>query len=178
MPLLNAAAPDFNDPLGLLAACHQRMLGFCELLERLVPWIEANGPATDATDSAQRVLRYFNTAGVLHHQDEETDLFPMLDGDPELGPLIERLQQEHRELDRLWAALARQLDGLLNDDHDQAALQATVAAFCSAYRNHIDDENSRVLPQARKRLSDAQLRALGQSMAARRQCSGHATPGQ
>ena len=50
MSLLSPPAPDFNDPLGLLAACHQRILGFCDLLERLGPWIDANGLDKEALD--------------------------------------------------------------------------------------------------------------------------------
>ena len=36
MSLLRPAAPDFSDPLGLLAACHERMLANCALLQRML----------------------------------------------------------------------------------------------------------------------------------------------
>ena len=172
MPLLNPAAPNFSDPLGLLAACHERMLGFCDLLERLDPWIEEHGLDQDANDGARSILRYFNTAARLHHEDEELDLFPMLSGDATLRPLVRRLQAEHRELEQLWSALARELDGLLNGRHRQAELHAAVAPFCYAYRRHIRDEENHILPQAKARLSEAQLRTLGASMRARRQSDG------
>jgi len=32
--------------------------------------------------AAQGILRYFDTAGQLHHQDEEQDLFPALHAAP------------------------------------------------------------------------------------------------
>lgn len=172
MSLLDPPAPDFSDPLGLLAACHQRMLGFCALLERLEPWLESHGVDKEATDSARGVMRYFSTAGELHHQDEELDLFPMLSGDATLRPLVRRLQAEHRELEQLWSALARELDGLLDGRHRQAELHAAVAPFCYAYRRHIRDEENHILPQAKARLSEAQLRTLGASMRARRQSDG------
>lgn len=172
MSLLDNPVPDFSDPLGLLAACHQRMLGFCDLLERLEHWLESHGLDKDASDSAQSVVRYFSSAALLHHEDEELVLFPMLAGDPKLGALIDRLQREHRELEQLWASLARQLDRLLTGTYDQTGLHAAVTPFCSAYRRHIHDENSAVLPQAGRLLSDTQLHALGRSMQARRQ-TGH-----
>ena len=43
--------PGFDDPLGLLRACHDRMLAHCELLESL-----AESPDSKV---AQQVLRYF-----------------------------------------------------------------------------------------------------------------------
>ena len=172
MSLLESTAPDFSDPLGLLSACHQRMLGFCELLERLDPWLTAHGIDKDATDSAQRLLRYFNTAGELHHQDEEIDLFPMLSKDDALKSLIDRLRAEHRELEQHWAALASELEGLLKGRHRQAELHNALVPFCAAYRRHIHDEEHELLAQAKSLLDREQLRRLGESMAARRRPGG------
>lgn len=171
MSLLNPAAPDFSDPLGLLAACHQRILGFCELLQRLGPWIEANGIDADATDGARSVLRYFSTAAPLHHDDEELDLFPMLADEHSAGVLIDRLCEEHRELEQRWANLALQLEGLLNGRYDREAFEAAVTPFGAGYRRHIRDEEELLLKVAKNRLSRTQLRGLGESMAARRQPS-------
>jgi len=169
--LLDSAAPDFSDPLGLLAACHQRMLGFCELLERMQPWLRSRGVDKDASESAKRVLRYFNTAGALHHLDEEVDLFPMLGNDHRIGVLIDRLRAEHRALEQGWTELARQLEGLLNGHYDPEAFDAAVTPFCAGYRSHIHDEESELLARAKSRLSETQLRKLGESMAARREPS-------
>lgn len=175
MSLLSPPAPDFNDPLGLLAACHQRILGFCDLLERLGPWIDANGLDKEALDSARSVMRYFSSAAQLHHDDEELDLFPLLRDDEALNALLNRLQQEHRELERHWAGLAKQLDALLRHDFDGEAYSAAMKPFCAAYRQHIRDENDTLLPRAGEWLSEGQRMALGRSMAARRR-SGPSIP--
>ena len=177
MSLLSPSAPDFNDPLGLLAACHQRILGFCDLLERLGPWIDTNGLDKEALDGARSVMRYFSTAAQLHHDDEELDLFPLLRDDATLNTLLNRLQQEHRDLERHWARLAKQLDALLRHDYDRAAYRAAMTPFCAAYRQHIHAENDAILPWAEERLSEEQRMTLGQSMAARRR-SGTPIPGQ
>jgi hemerythrin-like domain-containing protein len=166
--LLGTTAPDFSDPLGLLAACHQRILSQCELLEHMQPWLQSRGVDRQARESAQRVLRYFNTAGVLHHQDEELDLFPMLGDGHDSRVLIDRLCAEHRDLERRWAELALQLEGLLNDHYDREAFDIRVAAFCAGYRRHIEVEDNLLLVQAKDLLSTAQVRQLGESMAARR----------
>ena len=73
-------APDFSDPLGLLKACHQRMLGFCDLLEKIIEHIKEHGVDADVNQSAQKVHRYFSSAAMFHHMDEEQDLFPLLIG--------------------------------------------------------------------------------------------------
>ena len=36
------SAPDFSDPLGLLKACHQNILVFCDQLEELAQKIESD----------------------------------------------------------------------------------------------------------------------------------------
>ncbi|MCG6966825.1 MAG: hemerythrin domain-containing protein [Chromatiaceae bacterium] len=172
--LFDEPAPDFSDPLGLLAACHQRMLGFCDLLERLQPWVESHGIDDDATEAARRVMHYFDTAGELHHRDEEADLFPLLASEESLRPLIERLQREHQTLDQHWQVLARQLRALLQGQTDLTALRAAIDSFCSVHREHIRMENQQLLPAAGSLLSAAQLRALGRTMSARRHAAAGA----
>ena len=168
MSLLQPPAPDFSDPLGLLAACHQRMLGFCGLLERLGPWLESHPLDNDVRQGIQRVIHYFGTAGEHHHRDEEQDLFPLLDSDEALAPLLARLRAEHREQEHLWQALAGQLHPLLRGKCDLPALDAAIAPFCAAYRRHIEQEERHVLSAATARLTVAQLQQLGRSMASRR----------
>lgn len=148
------------------------MLGFCELLERLAPWLAAHGIDKEATDSARRLLRYFNTAGELHHQDEEIDLFPMLSNDDALKSLIDRLRAEHRELEQHWAILASELEGLLKGRHRQVELHNALVPFCAAYRRHIHDEEHELLTKAKNLLDRKQLRRLGESMAERRRSGG------
>ncbi len=169
MSLLTSAAPDFTDPLGMLSACHQRMLGFCELLERLPDWIVENGVDAEATTAAQRIIRYFDTAGRLHHQDEEQDLFPMLINDPKLGVLIAELRAQHADLEQYWQALRGPLVTLVEKSENPAGLAASIAPFCAAYRAHIEREETQLLPRARSLLDATQQALLGEYMAQRRQ---------
>ena len=170
MSLLGEAAPDFDDPLGLLAACHGRMRSFCDLLERLPAWIAQHGIDTEAVAGAQRVLRYFDVAAPLHHADEEQDLFPLLAAQPDAATLIERLLAEHAHLERNWDRLAAELRPLVAADATAGpGLQAAIDAFCSAYRAHIALEDTQLLPLAHARLQAGQLRAMGRHMAQRRQ---------
>ena len=87
--------PGFDDPIGLLRACHEKMLAHLDLLEGIVS-------TPDAT-TAQQVIRYFTSSAPLHHRDEEEDLFPRLNRQSmKIAEMIFSLKKEHEQLDRLW----------------------------------------------------------------------------
>lgn len=168
MTLLGEPAPDFSDPLALLGACHQRMLDFCDLLDRLPAWINEHGVDDEVIAAAGRVMRYFDSAARLHHQDEEHDLFPLLDNDPQLAALVDALRHEHQDLEASWTVLANALREMVRQRNAPADLATTIAPFCSAYRGHIAREDGTLLPRAAQLMTVGQLAALGISMAARR----------
>jgi hemerythrin-like domain-containing protein len=160
--------PDFNDPLGVLRACHERMLAQCETLQRLVAHVAAKGVDAEARSAIGKVVQYFTTSAVHHHQDEEVDLFPILNRQSlKLADLVYRLKQDHVELDRLWEKLhqAMKNGAALADNADFAS---DVEQFCTRYREHIKTENQELLMMAQHILSQRQLDDLGYAMAKRR----------
>jgi len=164
-------APDFNDPLGLLKACHLRMLGFCNLLEKMQKHIRVNGIDTDVKQSAQKIHRYFSTAGAFHHKDEEQDLFPLLIGSsPALTTIIHSLEQDHNKLDEHWEKLSPLLATPSSIEKDETFNQY-ITDFCEAYRTHIDTEEKNLLPMAQHVLNKEQLHQLGKNMKERREKS-------
>lgn len=165
--MLNPAAPDFSDPLGLLAACHRRIREHCELLDRILAWIPAHGADSEVQAAARQVMRYFETAAPHHHADEEQDLFPLLEGDAGLARLIAHLRREHGRLDALWAELAPRLERL-GQGEVPGQLGPAVDAFIAAYGAHIDAEDAHILPAAQRLLDQARLDRLGRAMARRR----------
>ena len=70
------AAPTFDDPLEMLHACHGRILGQCDTLKKLTAYLPVHGCDQQARQAAQNILRFFDSAGHFHHQDEEENLFP------------------------------------------------------------------------------------------------------
>lgn len=163
----------FDDPLGMLAACHRRVEQQCDTLRRLVPHLAAHGSDATARDAADAVLRYFGTAAVHHHADEEDDLFPALfesvGGSDAicLRELTERLLADHDALAVRWRDLRRPL--LLIAAGEPTLLDAgMVEAFGQLYAQHIALEESRLLPMAGRLLSDAALQQIGQAMRERR----------
>jgi len=166
--MLPAPAPGFDDPLAMLAACHDRILRQCSTLEKLAFHLQRSGLTPDARAAAADVHRYFSTAGMLHHQDEEQDLFPLLRGDSTLASLIDELATEHRRMEVLWQQLEPRLakPETIIDDLDGFA--ALVSEFSQLYAGHVARENRELLPRAREWLPADVLSVIGARMAARR----------
>jgi hemerythrin-like domain-containing protein len=173
MNLFNTPAPDFQHPLQLLSACHGRITGFNALLLRLPSHIAANGIDADVQQAATRILKYFDTAGQHHHEDEERSLFPVLrdiaaqEGNQEILELLELLIAQHQEMNRTWQELRLYLLTLSEGGEvDPAALP--VERFVGLYQEHMPLEDKVLLPYASRVLNAAQLDSLGDAMAERR----------
>jgi hemerythrin-like domain-containing protein len=167
--LLGAAAPAFDDPLEMLYACHDRICAQSDTLDRLVAHLLVQGNDEQAAQAARAILRYFDTAGQHHHQDEEQDLFPMLidSGDTEAAGYVARLLEEHKILDAAWHDLRPQLIAIEQSKAD--AIDADVAGhLIASYARHIKFENETMLPLASTLLNEEQVQQLGRNMAARR----------
>ena len=167
--LLGAAAPGFERPLEVLEACHGRIARQCDTLDRLLAHLPTHGADAQAQQAARAVMAYFDTAAVHHHDDEERNLFPLLEqaGAPGVCELVETLTLEHEEHALLWGHLRRQLEAI--ETAASATLDAALAQrFIALNRTHLEFENTHVLPLARQVLVPAELERLGRAMAARR----------
>jgi hemerythrin-like domain-containing protein len=152
--------PGFDDPIGLLRACHKKILAHCDLLEGLL-----NAPEPKI---AAQVHRYFTISAPLHHQDEEEDLFPRINRQSlKIAELVHTLKKEHRELDQAWATIAAELKPLPEDGFSNDFLMAT-NEFLRINRAHVHRENMELLPLAAGILSQQEIGAVGETMAARR----------
>ncbi|HQS99742.1 MAG: hypothetical protein B7Y26_11075 [Hydrogenophilales bacterium 16-64-46] len=167
--LLGKSAPGFDAPLDVLEACHARIAAQCDTLEKLLAHLPLRGADAQAQQAARAVMRYFDVAAVHHHDDEERNLFPLLEAAnaPGACELVEALTLEHDEQARLWRSLRSQLAAI-------AAGAGTVldpvwlGRFVASQRVHLAFENAHVLPLARAVLDPATLVRLGLAMAARR----------
>jgi pyridoxamine 5'-phosphate oxidase len=173
---LNSSGPSFDQPLEMLAACHERIEEKLAALERLTPHLEKSGCDAEARAAALAVLRYFDTAGVYHHQDEDQDLFPLLrtraaaQGRIAIAAAIEELEREHETMDAQWRRLRQRL--LAVTEGEPRLDVEEVTRFAWLYRRHMDREGTAVLPFAREVLDAAERAALGERMAARRGAKG------
>lgn len=160
-----AGAPGFDDPLGLLMSCHERIEGHCATLVRLKAHVRVHGGDHDARLAAERVVGYFAQAGRWHHEDEERDLAPLLErrGERALVATMARLMAEHRDLERAYAPLERLLRAL-----PVAPVDLPIEPYVGRMRAHMEAENTLILPRARALLDPSEIAVLGRAMAARR----------
>ena len=163
----------FDDPLEMLFGCHRRIEKQLETLKRLREHLASKDIDAEASAAAAAVLRYFRKAAVDHHEDEEQEVFPLLEqriGDAEekarFAALRTRLESEHRKLEESWARVRRPLEGIAEGLMRPLA-EADVIALADAYQAHIRAEEE-TLRELFRWLDARDLEALGRSMAARR----------
>ena len=169
-PGILTQAPDFENPLGLIQACHERILFHCDLLDKLTDYIARNEIDKEASDAGRRIHRYFNTAGKLHHQDEEKDLFPRLVRvSLKLADIINQLKQGHQQLDRLWESIVPSLSNLYKlDKNTLAQFSEQCHEFSALNRQHLEFEEEELLSIARHLISSDDMLLIGKSMRERR----------
>ncbi len=163
-------AASFDDPVALLMACHDRVRHYAGLALKLAEYLPAHGADAQAREAASSILRYFDVAAPLHHQDEEDDLFPLLAerGDAELKALagIAMLEQ-HVELAALWQQVRTRLLAIAAGESADLPL-ALAADFSQRYPAHALLEDEQIYPHASRLLSPDELAELGRRMAVRR----------
>jgi pyridoxamine 5'-phosphate oxidase len=170
--VIKQPGPGWDEPLEMLEACHERIHSQLGTLERLAPHLETKGCDAEAKSAAQAVLRYFDTSGAMHHQDEDQDLFPVLrtraaaQARPDITTAIDELMREHETMDAQWKRLRERLHAIVAGA-PRLDLEE-VARFAWLYRRHMDREATAVLPFARQALDQATRAELGKRMAARR----------
>jgi hemerythrin-like domain-containing protein len=164
-------------PLEMLAACHIRIERQCTTLDRLLTHLSTQGCDGQAQAAAAKLIRYFDTAAVHHHADEEIDLFPallesMAGSDAVcLKGLTDSLRAEHRQLESLWRRLRQHLQGIAKGE--SATLPADVVRqFNTLYAEHIQREEDELIPMAARLLSDQDIDRIGHAMRARRGLTG------
>lgn len=170
-------SPGFDEPLERLEACHGRIETQLAMLERLVAHMAQHGCDTEAREAARFIMRYFDTAGIQHHRDEDEDLFPLLRrkaGEldrPEVSAVINELESDHQTMDLQWSRLRARLDALMHDP-DVLLVPDDIAGFAWLNRRHMEKEAALVLPFAKEVLDGEERAAFGERMAARRKSAG------
>lgn len=169
MKLIAEPAPSFDDPIGLLRACHERIISHCDILERLAEHLSQVGADPEAQQAAARIRRYFEISGPAHHADEEVQLFPWLLAQAKFPDILRssvaNLAAQHRQLEAAWQTLAADL---VQVEAGQVPHLLLVEPFVSMNRAHVALENGEIFPIAEKLLDLSTMRSLGMAMATRR----------
>ena len=169
----SALAADFDHPLEMLKACHERMRTQCDTLRRLAAHLSAHRCDDPARQAVTNVIRFFGSAGRHHHEDEESDLFPAMIAaatglnTERIALLVQKLEVEHRELEQACKSLCSDLEKIARGE--AATLdELEVNRFNTVYRAHSALEDAALIPLAAMVLSGPELAAVGRSMARRR----------
>jgi hemerythrin-like domain-containing protein len=176
-PLFDAAAPAFDDPLGMLSACHRRIERQLDTLERLQRHLPEHGCDADARAAARTILRYFDHAAPHHHADEEASVLPRLarEQPSRAAALAADLRREHATLAANWRHLRPLLAGIAAGACANLSPKQ-VASVRAAYDAHIAKEESELIPLAARTFDPATLAEIGREMAARRGVEAAASP--
>jgi pyridoxamine 5'-phosphate oxidase len=171
--LLPDTAPDFDQPVAVLKHCHGRIRKQLATLEKLLAHLPLHGADDQARQAAAAVLKYFEKAAHLHHDDEEQDLIPMLravaqgEDAATLQALAPVILQDHKDMDAMWQDLHEQLAAIADGSGTQLSA-STVQRFSQRYLNHMEREESTMAPMALRLFSPQQMLQLGQAMQRRR----------
>ncbi|MGL6042025.1 MAG: hemerythrin domain-containing protein [Deefgea sp.] len=159
----------FETPVAMLIACHDRVRQYAALTEKLAVHLQKNGADAAAVAGAQSILRYFDVAAPLHHQDEDDDLFPALlhTASPELARVIREITAEHDELGALWQQVRAALLAVVSG-HSKLLDLSLAQQFALRYPAHAAREELEIYPFAATLLDEACLAQLGKTMSARR----------
>lgn len=164
---------DFDHPLQMLVACHDRIREQCETLRKLAGHLPVHGCDAQAQQAASNVMRYFDSAGRHHREDEEEDLFPLLiaaargENAERLALLVDQLHREHQELEEEWLKLRESLELIAHGEHVPIN-ELEVNRFAGMYQVHVVAEEANLLPIAEKILTPEEIAVLGRGMRQRR----------
>lgn len=178
-PFTGPLAPSFEDPIGVLKACHRRIEQRLQMLERVCEILQGNDRAKkrEAVQALGPVVAYFTSGGVKHTEDEEESLFPRmrrrLPGGDGAVAVLKSLEAQHREgesfvreLIFVVTALAQETMGFRLTDVER--LESVTVGMGTHYRLHIKVEDEIVFPRALKVLKDSELAQVGEEMTQRR----------
>ncbi len=172
LPGFGDAAVGFDTPFEMLSACHERVLRSLALLGRLQDYLRGHPCDDSARQAARDVLRYFDIAAPLHHEDEELHVFPPLieRGSAAAVAAARRLQQDHEAMSVNWRAARALLLALAEGAQEAFSAQdeAVLERFASVYGEHIRIEEEEVYPAARALLAPGVVQAMGAEMRRRR----------
>jgi hemerythrin-like domain-containing protein len=175
MPGHRAPAAGFEAPFDMLGACHERVERMLGLLAKLQHHVLVRGWDDSVAGAARDVMRYFDLAAPLHHEDEERHVFPALlaGDDMALRQVVQGLQRDHRQMETAWAQARQVLAGVVQPPppgwaHFSPQETVMLGAFGRLYDRHLREEDGLVYPAAQAALGPQALQAMSADMMRRR----------
>lgn len=139
-----------------LAVWHAEHLNFARLLDLLEEQVGVFHRGERPNYNLMGTIVYYmrNFGDRVHHPREDVAYARLVERDPGMQVVVNRLLQEHRVIATVGEAL---LDRLNEADGDvissRAALEAAAAMYLVYYRNHLSTEERHAMPRAAQLLT-------------------------
>ena len=161
---------EFLRPLDVILLEHNRQL---TISEWLLPHVDYQ-KLEPLEENATALLGFLTEDLLLHHKDEEDDLFPLLrhrcEPEDDIEGILTELNRDHATEGFLVRDIAVDLRAIIEGKKPEAAARffESLYIFAEGQQRHLWWENKMVLPIASSRLTHQDFEALGRNMAARR----------
>jgi hemerythrin-like domain-containing protein len=174
--LFPSPAADFDHPLDIIESCHGRIRRQLLLLRKLAAHVRFKGTDAEARDVAAFLLRFFGTTAANHRDDEEDDLFPVIE---HFAPALElnavrallfQLRADHKKFEGRWSDMRPRLAAMA-EGREGGLTEELAARFEEGCEQHMRFEEREMLPLARRVLPPDAVAHLGKSMSRRRGAS-------
>lgn len=157
-------------PIEHLVACHRRIEERLATLERVIPHWDTK--RDEALTAVRNCLRFFDTNGVMHTEDEERSLFPRLDPlmNENEKAYVAELAEQHVVVEEAYQELKKAFATIENAaaPTDMREFAPAVANVSKLYRDHIAYEESRLGGMSKRLLDASAMQQIAAEMKQRR----------
>ena len=155
-----------SDSIALWHAEHKHFARLLDILEQQVVAFHADDrPNYALMLDVASYLRYFPDR--YHHPREDVAFARLVERDPALKPLVDRLLQEHRVIAAAGTELLKYLEQVVDDVVvERAKVEAAAATYLVYYRRHLALEDRDILPHAEQLLTREDWDAVMAAIAA------------
>ena len=136
-----------NNILALWHGEHAKFARLLGLLEQQLEAFRANAePDFEVMADVVRYLREYGDA--VHHPREDIGFRRLLEKQPDTGPMVQRLLQEHRALAVAGRELLERLERLQSDTMaPREPIESAAATYLLYYRHHLGKEEREIIPR-------------------------------
>lgn len=148
---------------------HAEHLNFARLLDLLETELTAfRGGGRPNYDLMVDIVYYLRNFGdLLHHPREDVAFARLVERDPGMQLVTNRLLQEHRVIAKAGDELSNRLNEAVGDTPTpRAAVEAAAATYLVYYRHHLAKEEREVIPRAAKLLTEEDWAAVAATVPA------------
>ena len=163
------------NPLNEFSGCHDGIINNFQQLQELISIIQKTPDSEEIQPRAKKILNFFDDVVLIHHAEEEQELFTLVMECVEKGPqadtaraFIKQLVAEHRQLEAMWKEIEKDLR-LLSKGKPANLNHKTAIRLSIEYLAHAEFEEQKFLPLSAEILSKNDLSALGLSLHMRHQ---------